>query len=320
MKNGGKFVISLDFELYWGCRDDKSIDEYGANILGVSEIMPVMLDLFDSYQVDATFATVGLLFASTKEELIRFSPKEKPNYDDHNLSPYNGHFDLVKASEAEDKYHYASRLIQMIQKRKHHEIGTHTFSHYYCLEKGQTVADFQRDIEAAVQIAKIRNVEIKSLAFPKNQINPEYLRVCLENGITSYRGNQKAWFYKAAKTESETLLKKVCRMADVYVNLSGHNCATLEEIAQCRPFNIPASRFLRPYSPILKPLEGLRLMRVKDGMSFAARNNLVYHVWWHPQFRNISKREFVSFEEGSRSLSIPEKTISISIYHHGRAG
>jgi peptidoglycan/xylan/chitin deacetylase (PgdA/CDA1 family) len=174
MKTSGKFVISLDFELYWGIRDKKSIDEYASNILGVWEIMPVMLDMFDSYQIDATFATVGFLFASTKDELIRFCPKFKPNYDDLNLSPYNGHFDSVNSSEEEDKYHYASQLIEMIRGRNRHEIGTHTFSHYFCLEKGQTLDSFRRDMQAAVEVARFRNVEIKSLVFPKNQVNPEY--------------------------------------------------------------------------------------------------------------------------------------------------
>jgi len=287
----GKFVISLDFELYWGIRDKKTLDEYGANILGVQQALPRMLDAFDKYQTHATFATVGLLFASRKEELYQFSPAIKPNYADPNLSPYNGHFETVKESEKEDLFHFASSLIDQIQQRGHHEIGTHTFSHYYCLEKGQTVADFQRDIEAAVKIAGLKNVFLKSLVFPRNQFNEEYLEVCREHGITSYRGNEKAWFYKAEGTDDETLLKKICRMADNYLNLSGHNCASETEIAAKKPFNIPSSRFLRPYSPSLKSLEGLRLKRIKDGMTHAAKAGRVYHLWWHPHNFGIHQDE-----------------------------
>lgn len=297
MDNHGKFVISLDFELYWGIRDKKTLAEYEPNLIGVQAVMPRMLDMFDKYHIDATFATVGLLFASKKEELVQFSPKEKPQYDDANLSPYNGHFDLVKESEDEDKYHFASRLIDMIQDRKHHEIGTHTFSHYYCLEKGQTIDDFRRDIEAAIEIAKLKNVEIKSLVFPRNQFNEEYLNVCVQNGISSYRGNEKSWFYKADSTGDETLLKKVIRMADNYVNLSGHNCVSVANIAKSKPYDIQSSRFLRPYSPSLRMFEGLRMKRILDGMTYAAKNKLVYHLWWHPHNFGIFQQENFDFLE-----------------------
>ena len=30
--NYGKFVISLDFELFWGVRDSRTISSYGSNI------------------------------------------------------------------------------------------------------------------------------------------------------------------------------------------------------------------------------------------------------------------------------------------------
>ena len=42
----GAFVISLDFELFWGVRDSKSLADYGANILGVRQAIPAMLELF----------------------------------------------------------------------------------------------------------------------------------------------------------------------------------------------------------------------------------------------------------------------------------
>lgn len=293
----GKLVISLDFELYWGIRDKKTLEEYGANILGVRQAMPRMLDLFDQYQTHATFATVGLLFASEKKDLFQFSPTIKPQYSDPNLSPYNGHFDTVGESEDDDLYHYASSLIDQIQHRGHHEIGTHTFSHYYCLEKGQNLADFQRDIQSAVNIAKSKNVTLKSLVFPRNQFNEEYLQVCLHHGITNYRGNEKSWFYKAEGTDEETLLKKLIRMADNYVNLSGHNCASENEIAAKKPFDIPSSRFLRPFSPSLKFLEGLRLKRIKDGMTYAAKTGRVYHLWWHPHNFGTHQDENFAFLE-----------------------
>ncbi|MBK8241811.1 MAG: hypothetical protein IPK88_00135 [Saprospiraceae bacterium] len=72
---GGKMVISLDFELYWGVTDSKSIDAYQSNILGVQSVIPKLLYLFDQYQIKATFAIVGFLFVTIKR-LLEHLPKD----------------------------------------------------------------------------------------------------------------------------------------------------------------------------------------------------------------------------------------------------
>ncbi|MEO6349012.1 MAG: polysaccharide deacetylase [Aquaticitalea sp.] len=293
MKHTGKFVISLDFELMWGVRDIQTTETYGRNILGVWEALPKMIDAFESHQVKATFATVGFLFASNKEELNTYFPDEKPKYANPNLSPYNGHFDLVKENEAHDKYHFASELIALLQKYPNQEIASHTFSHYYCLEKGQTPNDFNNDTVAAILIAKEKGIILRSLIFPRNQFNESYLEILKNNGITSYRGNERVWFYTAA-TE-ETIFKKAFRLMDTYVKISGHNSYDLDDIQKNTPYDIPSSRFLRPFSPKLKPLETLRLKRILNSMTFAAKNSKVYHLWWHPHNFGAHQKENFEF-------------------------
>ena len=59
------------------------------------------------------------------------------------------------------------------------------------------------------------------------------------------------------------------------------------------PVNIPASRFLRPYSQRLQFLDALKLRRIKSGMSHAAKYNLTYHLWWHPH--NFGKNQDKNF-------------------------
>ena len=43
----------------------------------------------------------------------------------------------------------------------------------------------------------------------------------------------------------------------------------------------PASRFLRPQHK-LELLNAVRLTRIKNEIIQAAKNNEVYHLWWHP--------------------------------------
>ena len=50
----GILTISLDFELYWGLRDKRTIEEYKYNLSGVKPAVEKLLELFDKYDVHAT--------------------------------------------------------------------------------------------------------------------------------------------------------------------------------------------------------------------------------------------------------------------------
>ena len=79
----GAFVLSLDFELHWGVRDHQAAEgPYRAALLGAREAVERTLDLFAAYDVAATWATVGFLFARSRGELEAASPAERPTYVD----------------------------------------------------------------------------------------------------------------------------------------------------------------------------------------------------------------------------------------------
>lgn len=283
MAANGIFVISLDFELFWGVRDKRTVDSYGASLEKVHEIVPKTLALFEEYGIRATFATVGFMFAKEKSELFEFSPKLKPNYLDKNLSPYLDNFELVNNNFQSDLYHNGFELIKQIKKSPGQELASHTFSHFYCQEQGQTITHFEEDIKSAVFIAKSKGVKISSLVFPRNQCAKEYLNVCQKYGIKTYRGNEDVWFHLPESEEKTTFMKKVFRTADCYFNLSGSHTYSLDDIAHNLPYNLPSSRFLRPFrKSIGEILEKLKLSRIKKSMSKAAKNNKIYHLWWHP--------------------------------------
>jgi peptidoglycan/xylan/chitin deacetylase (PgdA/CDA1 family) len=295
--NSGKFVISLDFELYWGVRDSKSLDQYGENIKGVHRVIPKMLDLFSKYNICATFSTVGLLFFENKRALLAGLPDKVPAYTNQALSPYNGYFEKIGNDAEDDPYHYAPHLIRLIQKSPGQEIGSHTFSHYYCLEEGQTVEAFKADGIAAKKIAQQFDITLTSLVFPRNQFNNEYLAACKELGIICYRGNERSWLYKAKPSKKQHLFQRLIRLADAYINISGQNCYPDEYMKGGDPVNIPASRFLRPYSKKLKFFDAMKLRRIRSGMTYAAKNNLTYHLWWHPHNFGINQDKNFSLLE-----------------------
>lgn len=293
----GKFIISLDFELMWGVRDKRTMESYGANIKGVHQVIPQLLRTFSNHQVKATFSTVGFLFFETKKDLVKSLPAEKPGYKNSNLSPYNGHFEMVGEDYLHDKFHFGYELINEIKKYPEQEIGTHTFSHFYCLEPGQTIDEFRADLKCAIAAAQMHNIQLSSLVFPRNQFNDAYLKVIEEAGIICYRGNEVSWLYEAKMGEEESLFRRALRLADAYINISGHNCYDDASLKNKFPVNLPSSRFLRPYSHKVKFLDALRLKRIKSGMTYAAKNNLMYHLWWHPHNFGINQEENFSFLE-----------------------
>lgn len=294
-------IISLDFELYWGKRHKALLNDCKDNLLAVRSIIPSLLKLFDEYNIHATWATVGFLFFKTKGALIKGSPNKLPDYLNQKLSPYKD-INNIGENEGEDPFHYASSLIKIIASYSNQEIATHTFSHYCCLETGQDKEAFRHDLISAIEAAKEYNLDIKSIVFPYNQVNDEYLSICKEMGIKAYRGNEQHWLYKGETQESKSLIKRLLRLADAYFNISGHNAYSLDKISG-NPLNIPSSRFLRPCSNRFRFLEPLRLQRILSDLNYSAQNNLIYHLWWHP-------RNFGCGSEIEKNMSFLKKILN----------
>ncbi|HZW71202.1 MAG TPA: polysaccharide deacetylase family protein [Hanamia sp.] len=277
----GKFVISLDFELYWGIKDVVELEKYESQLLAVREVIPKLLDLFEKYQIHATFATVGLLFFETKKQMLQHLPVQKPSYNNFKLSPYFNLGVAVGNNEKEDPFHFGWSLIKKIADAGQ-EIASHSFSHYYCLEKGQTKEEFIEDVRAAKNIAKLNNIELNTFIFPRNQYNIEYLDICKKMGFIAFRGNENSRLFSSEWHGRSMVFRRPFRLLDSYFNLSGHNCYSEAEMKNSVLVNIPSSRFLRPYNKKFNFLEHLRLRRITSGMEYAAKNRLAYHLWWHP--------------------------------------
>ena len=118
--------------------------------------------------------------------------------------------------------------------------------------------------------------------FPRNQFNDTYIEVCHELGLKAYRGNPESWLYEPRAESQESRLRRSLRLVDSYLNLTGPQVHLPEHLKEQRPFNVPASRFLRPYQPGLAFLDQLRLRRIRDELSAAATQGAIYHLWWHP--------------------------------------
>ena len=286
------FTLSLDFELYWGVRDKRSVASYQNNLLGGRKAIPELLRLFEQFDIHASWATVGFLFFENMQELRQNLPQLLPDYTNKDLSPYKQMDTLTKI---DPDLLFASKLIEQIKQTPGQEIATHTFSHYYCLETGQSEKDFYHDLKKAIEIAAEKEITLKSLVFPRNQWKAEYLSVLNKLDIKCYRGNEKGWMYRASENDKQNPLMRAFRLLDAYVNISGHNTYNLAKCTAVKPYNFPSSRFLRPYSKKLAFLDGLKLERIKNSMTYAAKNNRLFHLWWHPHNFGVNTQENLDF-------------------------
>lgn len=277
----GCLVVSLDFEMMWGCHDWASAEGYGAtHISHVREVIERLISLFEKYNVHATFAAVGMLMFNNKEELLLSLPSNRPSYCNETMSPYKPGF-IEGISKDNEYLFFASDIIEKLNNQKGIEIGTHTFSHFYCWEKGQTVDQFDSDIKSAVDAAKQKNLTLQSIIFPKNNVSDNYLKVAAKYGLKAYRGNPEK-FFNLSKNSLEAIVQRGLRLLDNYIPLTKttytYNSLTSTEGVM----NIPASRFLRPYNHSLRWFENIKVARIKREILSAARNNKIYHLWWHP--------------------------------------
>jgi peptidoglycan/xylan/chitin deacetylase (PgdA/CDA1 family) len=276
----GALVISLDFELHWGVRDHTPLNAAERKrLLAARAVLPKILRVFGAHKIRATWATVGFLFARSREEAHDCRPQRMPKYEQQELDPYE---EKLGRDEADDPFHFAPSLIREIAHTAGQEIASHSYSHYYPLEKGQGEAEFDSDLASARRIAENSGYGLKSYVFPRNQVRRSYLPVLRDAGFTSYRGTEIA-AVKApvAFREQRVPWKRAARLVDAYWDLDG--AQTNEWPLGEPPAAVDASRYLRPYSSSLRVLENARLRRIARAMKQAALEKRIFHLWWHPE-------------------------------------
>lgn len=277
-----RFIISLDFELHWGVFDTLG-DKYNKNLDGTKYAIREILELFKKYDISATWCIVGMLFNKNIEDFQKYKPMKLPSYKNTQLNPYNVN---IGKDEKQDPYHYAYDIIKLILSYRMQEIGSHSYSHYYCREEGQTIEEFEDDTKSAVKIAKDKfGINLKSYVFPKNEVNKDYLGVLIKYGFSHFRIPPNNWLYNNGQKTNK--IGRIIRYVDSYINLSGRYTSKLIFINSLKATQ--GDRFLRPHSNRFFDL--LMLNRIKKEMLYAAKNNLDYHLWWHPHNFGTNTKE-----------------------------
>lgn len=316
-------VISLDFELFWGVADSRTIAGYRNNIEGEWNAIPRMLRLFRQYGVQATWATVGMLMCRDHKQWREIRPSIMPGYLRQQCSTYL----MDKVAFEYPKLFFARPLVEQILETPGQEVATHTYSHFFCGEKGATPEQFVADLACAQSVASDMGVRCSSLVFPHNQVRKDFVDELAKAGIHAYRGNPDHWLYHGGHFTPGGIAGRAIRFADAWLPLTGAHVAHVET-SDNGPINVPASLFLRPWSSRLTAIESIRLARLKQAMTTAARQGGICHLWWHPHNFGVNMEPNIAVLEsllrhycilrdqyGMRSLTLaaaaqPEETIN----------
>ncbi len=296
-KETGTLIISLDFELMWGMFDKVTADTYGANLAGVHTAVPKLLELFSAHHIHATWATVGMLTYpdATSLTTAREAIPAVPQYQNPALSAYDHWQSNVQSHEP--RHYFAPALVAAITNTPNQEFASHTFSHYYCREAQADEVHareaFKADCTAFKKVTPV-GVTVNSIVFPRNQWTDDALATLASFGFTTFRGTEDHFLYRARTDAAQNnRFIRLLRLVDHYVNLSGYHTYKLNAalVHESGLVNLPASRFLRPWSARLAFLEPLRLRRIKRAMTHAAKRGEVFHLWWHPHNFGVHQGE-----------------------------
>lgn len=269
-------VISLDFELFWGVSESRTIEEYGRNVEGEWSAIPAILHLFRRYRIKATWATVGMLMCRDYAQWRDIRPTAMPGYFRTQCLTYA----LDSVVRENTKMFFARPLVEQILETPGQELGGHSYSHFYCTEAGATPEQFAADLVCAREVASDLGINYRSFVFPRNQVQADCLVELAKAGYKVYRGNPQHWLYSAGHHVSGGAAGRGVRLADAYVPISGSNAS--RPSLEGGLVNCPASFFLRPSSRCFASLESLRLQRLKRAMLAAALAGEAFHLWWHP--------------------------------------
>jgi peptidoglycan/xylan/chitin deacetylase (PgdA/CDA1 family) len=280
--SNGTFLISLDFELHWGrCH---SYDLHAGNIdlyLNTRRTIFSMLKLFEQHDISATWAAVGMLFNESMDEWMANKPALLPGYQNKTVCTYTWVEKNIGRLRGLEKALFAKEIILAIAACPAQELGTHTYSHYFCAEPGQNAMQFEADLKMAKRMADSLGIQMVSLVFPRNQFNQEYLSVCKRVGLRVVRSNPAVWYWNPRPASS--LSQRAARLADTYLPIPPNKTFVWNKAHHAElPVQLPASRIFKPWTPGAGALNKIKLKRILQEMTLAARSQRAYHIWWHP--------------------------------------
>jgi len=254
------FIISLDTELAWGF-----ILEPRHKFLALLQSEParargtidLLLNLFEKYDIPATWAVVGHLFLNSDEGKVMFH-QEMPQFKEGWLD-----WDFYSGIRDTPLYYGRDMVEKILANSVKHEIGLHSLFHISFSQCSREVA--KAEIEQGVELAQRLGITPKSFVFPGNYIG--HVDVLKSYGFQIYRSKDAGRYDIAQSFLVRSMNRAIDKAIAPPVLPSRKN--SLWEISGSTYFCDSKTPFTL-------------LPRAKLGLNRAIRANTVFHIWLHP--------------------------------------
>lgn len=267
--NTGVFTISLDTEFAWGTFDKGNVERYEEAYRNTPEVIDRLCDLFDGYEISATWAIVSHLLEDCGGD---HSDRTSPDFEWID----DWFAELPCATGMDKELWYAPWLLDRIQEcETEQEIGLHGSTHMQLGADGCSRQHAEEEIGSAVETLRSHGVDPKCFVFPRNEIS--HLDVLREYGIEAYRGKDARW-YECGSVPG--VVKPPLRFADETVRGTPPAVETLDNDGIVE---VPGSQLFRSSHGGWQHTPGeSSVARAKKGLRRAARTGGVFHLWFHP--------------------------------------
>ncbi|WP_254861441.1 polysaccharide deacetylase family protein [Halovivax gelatinilyticus] len=301
----GTVIISLDSELAWGFHDQKDLPQQ--RIDNARDAWSRIVDLFESYDIPATWAVVGHLFLDEcdGEHLDHPTP--------------DGWFDRDPSGTINDNPDWfgTDLVAKLLESDVEHEIGSHSFSHVEFGSERTTREIAAGELSASRDAMARWDCRPSSFVYPRNNVG--YVDMLQEFGFFCYRGTQPP------NSEGGLLPLPLQRLLRLGFGRTAPPIVTPKVTAD-GVVNIPASFYLYTFENeqgavskrVIQALSQLafrflpynpHLRQVRLGLEeVASKPNSVFHIWLHPN--NV-----ISDEDANRLETVLEQ---IDMYREER--
>jgi peptidoglycan/xylan/chitin deacetylase (PgdA/CDA1 family) len=278
----GQFVLSLDCEGKFGMAD--KISEFHHKHLTNENLRRAyrgLVELFDRYEIRATFAFVGA-FVQSPEEFGGNLPLLKSHGP---LERWLANFQNEYAARRYDGWFLPDALDIAASPGKH-EIASHGYTHLPFDYEGVTNDLRDLELSLAVDAARSRGFRLETLIFPRNRIaGVEVLR---RHGFTGYRD---------FLPPSNGLLGKIANLAtefQIFEKAQDNSLRTSPDGIVA----IPSGHFLNWKYGLRKAIpSSVTVRRWKALIKSAGDMGRIAHLWLHPHNLITGHHQFELLEE-----------------------
>jgi hypothetical protein len=243
----GKLTISIDLELAWGVWD--TVTQADLRLVETAErpICQALIELFDRYQVPATWAVVAALLDA----------------------------DSARSRPGPEACWYAPDIMDMLVRAKvAHEIGSHGGKHVYF--RDIPASEARQDLDFARAVHRANALPYTSFIFPRNAVG--HLDLLAQAGLRTFRGPDVGWFRSADRVGR--VAQRAANFADKFLPIPpspvrAAPCGALIDLPGSMLFlaRNGARRFILP---------AVSRAKLRMGLARARRSGGVFHLWFHP--------------------------------------